>query len=110
MDLLDLLDRTYNLCQRTVRMHSHLTENKAFHQFHEFCIDVDAADEPWHLANKLDHLVGQAFHTADQYCSKTPRQPWSAKQSPLLEDDTNQTTHESITTDGPAGASDRNLA
>jgi hypothetical protein len=41
------------------KMHSHLTENKAFHQFHEFCIDLDAVDEPWHLANKLDQLVGQ---------------------------------------------------
>jgi hypothetical protein len=60
-------------------MFSHLEEQKAFHQYQEFCLDVDIAEAPWYQANKLDRVLGQAFKTAERHCSKPPRPPWSVK-------------------------------
>jgi hypothetical protein len=60
-------------------MYSHLHEHKAFHQYQNFCLDVDVVDAPWRQANKIDQVLGQAFQTAECHCSKTPRPPWSVK-------------------------------
>jgi hypothetical protein len=61
------------------KMHSHLSENRAFHRYHEFCLDVNVVDEPWRLANQIDQVTGHAFATAEKHCSKTQKPPWSAK-------------------------------
>jgi endonuclease/exonuclease/phosphatase family metal-dependent hydrolase len=61
------------------KMHAHLTENSAFHQFQKFRLDVDVLKEPWLNANKIDRVIGQAFLTAENHCSKHPKPPWSAK-------------------------------
>jgi hypothetical protein len=61
------------------KMHSDLTEHRAFHQYQEFRLDVDILEEPWQQANKIDRVIGQAFQMAEKHCSKHPRPPWSAK-------------------------------
>jgi hypothetical protein len=55
------------------KMYVHLAENKVFHQFQDFCLDVDVAAEPWRAANKIDKAIGHAFTTAGKHCYKTPK-------------------------------------
>jgi hypothetical protein len=61
------------------KMYAHLDENKAFHQYQDFCLDVDVVDKPWLQANHLDTMLGQAIKTAEKQCSKHPRPPWLEK-------------------------------
>jgi hypothetical protein len=58
-------------------MYAHLDENKAFHQYQDFCLDADVVAAPWIPANHLDTMIGQAFKTTEKHCSKQPRPPWS---------------------------------
>jgi hypothetical protein len=60
-------------------VYSHLAEQKAFHQYQSFGVEVDVVDEPWRKGNKIDQVLGQAFKTAERHCSKTQRPPWSVK-------------------------------
>jgi hypothetical protein len=60
-------------------MYSHLSENSTFHNYEEFCLDVDVVAAPWLMANQLDQIIGQAFAVAEKQCSKTQKPPWSAK-------------------------------
>jgi hypothetical protein len=59
------------------KMYRHLAENKVFHQFQYFCLNVDVAAEPWRDANKIDNDIGHAFSAIEKHCSKTPKPPWS---------------------------------
>jgi hypothetical protein len=61
------------------KMHSRLSENRAFHRYQEFGLDVDAVAVPWRLANQSDQVIGHAFATAEKHYSKTPKPPWSEK-------------------------------
>jgi hypothetical protein len=61
------------------KMHSHLRENKVFHSYQEFRLDREILDAPWRMANKIDSLIGQAFHAAETSCYKPPKPPWSEK-------------------------------
>jgi hypothetical protein len=59
------------------KVFAHLQENKVFHKFQEYLLDVDGMPEPWREANAIDDLLGQAFAIGEQDCSSTPRHPWS---------------------------------
>jgi hypothetical protein len=61
------------------KMYTYLDENKAFHQYQDFCLDDDVVAAAWIPANHLDTMIGQAFQTAEKHCSKQPRPPWSEK-------------------------------
>jgi hypothetical protein len=61
------------------KMHSHLRENKVFHSYQEFRLDREVHDKPWHMANQIDSLIGQAFQVAESSCYKPPKPPWSEK-------------------------------
>jgi hypothetical protein len=52
-------------------MHSHLSANRAFRRYQEFCLDAKVVEEPWRLANQINQVIGQAFATAEKHCSKT---------------------------------------
>jgi hypothetical protein len=56
------------------KAHDPLSENRVFHQFQAFLIDVDVVDKPWELANHINLLLGQAFQCAEKSCAK-PRRP-----------------------------------
>ncbi len=56
---------------------SHLMENKVFHAFREFLLDVDSADKPYLAADKIDTSIGHAIHAAENQCAVPPRPPWS---------------------------------
>jgi hypothetical protein len=59
------------------KVFAHLQENKVFHKFQEYLLDVDVIPEPWREANAIDDILGQAFAVGEQECSSTPRHPWS---------------------------------
>jgi hypothetical protein len=61
------------------KVHAHLTENKVFHQFQEFLLDIDGMEKPWGRANTIDDMIGQAFVTAEEQCAVRPAEPWSSK-------------------------------
>jgi hypothetical protein len=61
------------------KTYDHLDENKVFHKFQEFLLDVDVSARPWDLANSIDLLIGQAFQCAEADCAKPRRPPWSIK-------------------------------
>jgi hypothetical protein len=61
------------------KMFDHLEENKVFHSFTDFMLDVDVAAEPWALANAIDNQIGHAFACGKTTCSKPQRAPWSVK-------------------------------
>jgi hypothetical protein len=97
-------------------MHSHLSENRAFHQYQEFCLDVDVVAEPWRLANQIDQVIRHAFATAEKHCSKTPKPPLVREathgefESALLEDSAYSQAHSGTTNHCPPQSRRRNLA
>jgi hypothetical protein len=52
-------------------------ENKVFHKFNDYCLDVDGLSEPWRPANSIDDMIGQAFASAERDCLSIPQHPWS---------------------------------
>jgi hypothetical protein len=61
------------------KVHLHLVENKVFHQYQEFLLDIDGMAKPWVPANTLDDMPGHAFDTAEKNCAVRPSEPWSSK-------------------------------
>jgi hypothetical protein len=61
------------------KVYSHVLENKVFHQFQEFLVDIDGMEKPWVRANTIDDMLGQAFVTAEKQCAVCPAEPWSSK-------------------------------
>jgi hypothetical protein len=59
------------------KVHAHLTENKVFHQFQEFLLDIDGMEKTWGRANTI--MIGQAFVPAEKHCDVRPAEPWSSK-------------------------------
>jgi hypothetical protein len=59
------------------KVYDHMQENKAFHKYQEYLLDVDTEPEPWRLANDIDDVVGQALAIGEAACSSTPQPPWS---------------------------------
>jgi hypothetical protein len=58
------------------KVHSHLQENRIFHRFAEYILDVDVLPEPWKEANIIDNMLGQAFVASERECVSLPRHPW----------------------------------
>jgi hypothetical protein len=55
-----------DVVQFVQKMHSHLVENKAFHQYQDFCLNAAVVAKPWKPVNHLDKMLGQAFQTPEK--------------------------------------------
>jgi hypothetical protein len=69
--------RSQHVTKFVSKVHAHLMENKVFHKFHAYCLDVEGLSEPWQPANSIDNMIGQAFASAERDCSSIPCHPWS---------------------------------
>jgi hypothetical protein len=61
------------------KMFSHLEENKVFHSFADFMLDVNVATKPWELVKKIDTQIGHAFACGETKCAKPRQAPWSVE-------------------------------
>jgi hypothetical protein len=97
------------------KMYAHLDENKAFHQYQDFCLDADIVAAPWIPANHLDTMIGQAFKTAEKAlfeATQTAMVRKTASREPastLMEDRSHQMTHQALAGHSAAAPSHRDL-
>jgi hypothetical protein len=71
--------RSQHVAKFVSGVYAHLMENKVFHKYSDYCLDVDVLHAPWNTANAIDDILGQAFSKAERDCSSIPQHPWSVK-------------------------------
>jgi hypothetical protein len=57
---------SWHVAKSISKVFDHLQENKDFHKFQEYLLDVDVHPEPWRLANDIDNIVGQKLSRSEK--------------------------------------------
>jgi hypothetical protein len=58
--------RSQHVATFVSKVHAHLMENKVFHKFNDYSLDVEGLSEPRTTVTSIDNMIGHAFTSAER--------------------------------------------